>query len=445
MNSLYFRMTFVHYVGIILLIGNAILFTDNIIGQIVQYVVALVVFIHEVDEKINGRSLSFKLKEYLKDIDNTNARLEIDTSWASEYADILHTIQNRNKNVKIKLENDIKSIHILSEKIERGDFSNNLNLSFNSIELKELEVILSNLFLEIDTMINNISVTAHNFVDFKYNSKIDTSNANGVVKELYNKINILGERLNKSSNTTFENGNILKDNSTYLSNFIEDLNNSASLQLDAMNKLRDISQSIQINIKKSNEKTDEMIKISQKTEISAQNGKILTNDTVSAMNEILNTTSSIGDAIGDIDQIAFQTNILSLNAAVEAATAGEAGKGFAVVAAEVRNLAGRSSEASINIRELAEKSQTKATQGKIISNNLNIGFEDLNDKINQMNALIKNFILIFEQQNSIIKGVDRISTELENMITNDKQELKDSVKLAHILSDKAKIMLKSKV
>ncbi|RXI27686.1 methyl-accepting chemotaxis protein, partial [Arcobacter defluvii] len=83
-----------------------------------------------------------------------------------------------------------------------------------------------------------------------------------------------------------------------------------------------------------------------------------------SMDEINNQVNLINEAITVIDQIAFQTNILSLNAAVEAATAGEAGKGFAVVAAEVRNLASRSAEAAKEIKAIVENATSKADQGK---------------------------------------------------------------------------------
>ncbi|MFW2579947.1 methyl-accepting chemotaxis protein, partial [Aliarcobacter butzleri] len=73
-----------------------------------------------------------------------------------------------------------------------------------------------------------------------------------------------------------------------------------------------------------------------------------------------NQVNLINEAIGVIDNIAFQTNILSLNAAVEAATAGEAGKGFAVVAGEVRNLASRSAEAAREIKTIVENATSKA-------------------------------------------------------------------------------------
>ena len=117
-------------------------------------------------------------------------------------------------------------------------------------------------------------------------------------------------------------------------------------------------------MQKSSENTASMSNYANEVTKSANEGESMAKKTAQAMDEINTQTNDIMEAITVIDQIAFQTNILSLNAAVEAATAGEAGKGFAVVAGEVRNLASRSAEAAKEIKDIVEQATLKANDGK---------------------------------------------------------------------------------
>ncbi len=98
---------------------------------------------------------------------------------------------------------------------------------------------------------------------------------------------------------------------------------------------------------------------------------------LSAMGEISDASGKIQDIIGTIEDIAFQTNILALNASIEAARAGAAGKGFAVVADEVRSLAGKSAEASDKTAKLIEQSVSAATRGMEIARGTSASLDEI--------------------------------------------------------------------
>ncbi len=161
-----------------------------------------------------------------------------------------------------------------------------------------------------------------------------------------------------------------------------------------------------------------MSKLASNVTNSVTKGETLANQTTESMNEIDKEVNSINEAITVIDQIAFQTNILSLNAAVEAATAGEAGKGFAVVAQEVRNLANRSAEAAKEIKNLVEEANIKTNDGKLISSDMIEGYKELNKNISEtiniiedVSAASKEQMLGIEQINQTVNMLDRVTQE----------------------------------
>jgi methyl-accepting chemotaxis protein len=237
-----------------------------------------------------------------------------------------------------------------------------------------------------------------------------------------------GETLSQSSNTLLENVEKLNESSTTTAANLEET--AASLE------------EMTSNLRSSTQNVEKMSNIAMSVTSKATSGENLAKQTAQAMEEINKEVTSINEAITVIDNIAFQTNILSLNAAVEAATAGEAGKGFAVVAQEVRNLASRSAEAAKEIKELVESATKKANSGKTVANEMIDGYLELNSDIQETINLIKDFenaskeqLLGIEQINSAVSQLDQKTQENANVTSATKDIAISTNNIAKLIID----------
>jgi methyl-accepting chemotaxis protein len=393
-------------------------------------------FFNKSDKKIID-SLD-NIIEYLNNKTNRIDENDFETSGNNKEVkkrlDLIIDILNKKNDDELQIYGELM---LVAEKMMKGDFSDIISHTKTSnVKLNYIANVINNLNSSLKKSIDKMLNILNEYSKYNYLNKLNNENVFGDFNSLFEGINILQENITTMLVENKSNGLTLDASSDILLANVDKLNRSSNEAASRLEETAAAIEEITANIRNNTNTITKMATYSNIVTSSASSGEKLANETTVAMDEINTQVNLISDAISIIDQISFQTNILSLNAAVEAATAGEAGRGFAVVAAEVRNLAARSAEAAKEIKTIVETATNKANQGKEIANHMISGYKQLNENISQTINLIsdiemssKEQLLGIEQINDAVNSLDQQTQQNANVAseTHDIAVLTDKI------------------
>ena len=401
MNKMDIALILIAIISVLFFVGFSLILSNQLITTINNFEKGLLSFFGyinkesttvEILDDSNNDEFGNMAKVVNQNITKTKSTIDSDNKFLEEIADIVLEIKNGYLNKR------------LNNKVETQSLENLRHL---------INDMLLNLQLKVCTNINDITFALEKYAKLDFTHRIQGCNS-GVTVGLNNLADIINDMLveNKS------NGLTLNTSSMILLKNVDILNKNSNEAAAALEETAAALEEITSAISSNTDNIIQMSRLASNVTNSVSIGEKLANETTDAMNEIDEEVNAINEAISVIDQIAFQTNILSLNAAVEAATAGEAGRGFAVVAGEVRTLASRSAEAAKQIKDLVQNAQKKTQEGKDIASDMIEGYSELNKNISTTLELIENVTMANKEQsigmiqiNDAVNNLDQITQQ----------------------------------
>jgi methyl-accepting chemotaxis protein len=299
--------------------------------------------------------------------------------------------------------------------------NNNLETSVSNI---------SNYISQISFVLNEIANSNLDLtVDGEYVGEFET--IKGSLSNILDELNTLTHQIILSSET-------VNEESVEVNQASQELNHGATQQAAAIEEISATITQVSAQVRENSEKAGQVREMVSENETGALTADDQMNELLTSMKEISEASDDIAEVLKMINDISFQTNILSLNAAVEAARAGKYGKGFAVIAEDVRNLALKSAEAAKETDEMIGKIRVKIKAGSGIANNTAESLKEIVESSKESSKLSNEVALASEEQAIAIAQITNSIDQISSIVQNTSFNARKSHETAEGLSSEAK-------
>jgi len=332
----------------------------------------------------------------------------------------------------------ISEIKAAIDRINQGFFDARINGDYAGVFLAMKEAV--NFFItDTDDYMQEINKCVGALAEGDLNSKINLEFI-GDYAPVKQAINNISSTLHKTMSEINAASQQVLAGARQISTSATDLANGAQTQASSVEELNASIDLITQQTRQNADDASNANELSSKSTSNAREGNESMRQMLSAMDQIKESSQGISKIIKTIQDIAFQTNLLSLNAAVEAARAGEHGKGFSVVAEEVRNLAGRSQQATVESTNLIQESMERVDSGSEIATSTSESLDTIVSGAGEISEIIDRISSSSKEQAEAISQVSSGISQISQVVQSNSAVSEETAAAAEELNSQAELL-----